>query len=60
VGQGVLGATPATWPLEARGQQPTMPIIGFLGSESPDLGQTMYARSNKVCAKPATPRVATW
>jgi putative ABC transport system substrate-binding protein len=47
----LLGGVAASWPLAARAQQPTMPVIGYLRSDSPETSPKLRLEFNKGLAE---------
>jgi len=48
----------ASWPLDARAQQPPMPVVGFLDSFTPEASMAFVAAFRKGLGRSAIPRAA--
>src|ERR1700730_9773170 len=56
----LLGSAAAVWPLAARAQQPTLPVVGFLSSRSADDSTRAVADFREVLPRPAMSKAAMW
>jgi hypothetical protein len=56
----LLGGAAAVWPLAARAQQPSMPLIGFLHPASPDTQVDRLRAFHQGLKDAALSRARTW